>query len=534
MVLLTVFTPTYNRAHTLPEAYCSLKAQTSKNFLWLIVDDGSTDRTAALVSAWMQAEKAFAIRYLYRPNGGMHAAHNTAYAHIETELNLCLDSDDRLAKDAVEQIEKRWAQIKSKNYAGLIGLDDDGNGKLIGTGFPPGLTETTLSGYYAGGGKGDKKLVYRTDIIRKYSPYPEFPNEKYVALAAKYRLIDRDYKLAVLNRVLCHVTYLEDGSSHTMWKQYAKNPRGFLYWRQLCLTYPAAATRTVLDSIHYDAACFLAKKPALMLRSPKKVLTMLCRTFRFDPPDGRAHRTQSAKGGCMIPKIIHYCWFGRAPLPDKAKKCIESWRKHCPDYTILEWNEDNFDIHQNGYTEMCCKEKKYAFLADYARLQIIENEGGFYFDVDVELVRSLDPLCSEHAFFAFETDRMIATGLGFGAEKHHPLVHFMLEQYAPLLDGKHGVIGCPQLNTQALLKCGLKPNGKRQTVQGAAVFPKAYFNPYEDATGRLYITDCTYAVHWYAKSWMNRRTVLRSKLTRPLHRLLADHPRIKEKVKGGV
>ena len=276
MVLLTVFTPTYNRAHTLPEAYCSLKAQTSKNFLWLIVDDGSTDRTAALVSAWMQAEKAFTIRYLYRPNGGMHAAHNIAYAHIETELNLCLDSDDRLAKDAVEQIEKRWAQIKSKNYAGLIGLDDDGNGKVIGIGFPPGLTETTLSGYYAGGGKGDKKLVYRTDIIRKYPPYPEFPNEKYVALAAKYRLIDRDYKLAVLNRVLCHVTYLEDGSSHTIWKQYAKNPRGFLYWRQLCLTYPAAATRTVLDSIHYDAACFLAKEPALMLRSPKKVLTMLC------------------------------------------------------------------------------------------------------------------------------------------------------------------------------------------------------------------------------------------------------------------
>ena len=215
MVLLTVFTPTYNRAHTLPEAYCSLKAQTSKNFLWLIVDDGSTDRTAALVSAWMQAEKAFSIRYLYRPNGGMHAAHNTAYAHIETELNLCLDSDDRLAKDTVEQIEKRWAQIKSKNYAGLIGLDDDGNGKLIGTGFPPGLTETTLSGYYAGGGKGDKKLVYRTDIIRKYPPYPEFPDEKYVALAAKYRMIDRDYKLAVLNRVLCHVTYLEDVQLHS-------------------------------------------------------------------------------------------------------------------------------------------------------------------------------------------------------------------------------------------------------------------------------------------------------------------------------
>lgn len=276
MVLLTVFTPTYNRAHTLPEAYCSLKAQTSKNFLWLIVDDGSTDRTAALVSAWMQAEKAFAIRYLYRPNGGMHAAHNTAYAHIETELNLCLDSDDRLAKDAVEQIEKRWVQIKSKNYAGLIGLDDDGNGKLIGTGFPPDLTETTLSGYYAGGGKGDKKLVYRTDIIRKYPPYPEFSNEKYVALAAKYRLIDRDYKLAVLNRVLCHVTYLEDGSSHTMWKQYAKKP-AWLSILAAALPYvpgccDAHGTR------QHPLRCRVFSRERAHTDAPltKKVLTMLC------------------------------------------------------------------------------------------------------------------------------------------------------------------------------------------------------------------------------------------------------------------
>ena len=145
---------------------------------------------------------------------------------------------------------------------------------------------------------------------------------------------------------------------------------------------------------------------------------------------------------------------------------------------ILEWNEDNFDIHQNGYTEMCCKEKKYAFLADYARLQIIENEGGFYSDVDVELVRSLDPLCSEHAFFAFETDRMIATGLGFGAEKHHPLVHFMLEQYAPLLDGKHGVIGCPQLNTQALLKMRQKAKQRSdKPCKAQPSFPKRILTP---------------------------------------------------------
>lgn len=276
MALLTVFTPTYNRAHTLPETYRSLKEQTSKNFLWLIIDDGSEDGTAALAQSWIKTETEFAIQYIHQENGGMHTAHNTAYANIHTELNLCLDSDDRLARDAVEQIEKTWTKIKNKNYAGIIGLDDDGHDRIIGTGFPPELTETTLGGFYARGGKGDKKLVYRTEIIRKYPSYPVFEHEKYVALAAKYRLIDKDCKLFVLNRVLCHVTYLKDGSSNTMWKQYLHNPHGFLYWRRLCLENPISAKRMILDAVHYDTACLLAKEPALLLHSPKKALTLPC------------------------------------------------------------------------------------------------------------------------------------------------------------------------------------------------------------------------------------------------------------------
>ena len=190
---LTVFTPAYNRAHTLPRTYESLCKQDYKNFIWLIVDDGSTDKTKELVQEWQKRENGFEIEYIYKENGGMHTAHNTAYANINTELNVCIDSDDCLA---------------------------DGAGKVIGKGFSDNMKETTLTGYYANGGYGDKKLVYRTDVIKKYPSYPVFPGEKYVALAYKYRLIDQDYKLAILNEVLCNVEYQDDGSSATMWKQY--------------------------------------------------------------------------------------------------------------------------------------------------------------------------------------------------------------------------------------------------------------------------------------------------------------------------
>lgn len=276
MAALTVFTPAYNRAHTLPRTYESLCSQNNKDFVWLIVDDGSADHTAELVRGWQTTDNGFEIRYIYKENGGMHTAHNVAYENIDTELNVCIDSDDCLAENAVEKILQKWSQVKDRNYAGMIGLDADLEGNLIGKGFPEGMTETTLMGYYASGGNGDKKLVYRTDVIRQYPPYPVFKGERYVALAYKYRMIDQEYKLAVLDEILCNVEYQTDGHSTGMWKEYVRSPRGFAAWRKLCMQYPESTKRMIVDCIHYCSSSFLSKDRQFISQSPKKLLTVLC------------------------------------------------------------------------------------------------------------------------------------------------------------------------------------------------------------------------------------------------------------------
>ena len=276
MPKLTVFTPAYNRAHTLPRTYESLCHQNCKDFIWLIVDDGSTDNTSDLVKTWQKTNNDFEIRYLYKDNGGMHTAHNAAYEVIDTELNVCIDSDDCLAEDAVKKILDKWSAVKDLGYAGIIGLDADLKGNLIGKGFPEDMTETTLTGYYAAGGSGDKKLVYRTDIIRQYPPYPVFDGEKYVALAYKYRLIDQDYKLAVLDEVLCNVEYQADGSSGTMWKQYLNNPKGFAFWRKVCMQYPTSKKRMFVDCVHYVSSSFISHNKKYISESPRKILAVLC------------------------------------------------------------------------------------------------------------------------------------------------------------------------------------------------------------------------------------------------------------------
>jgi glycosyltransferase involved in cell wall biosynthesis len=279
MPFLTIFTPAYNRAHTIHRTYESLLKQDYKDFVWLIVDDGSTDNTADLVKKWQTADNGFEIRYIYKENGGMHTAHNTAYENIDTELNVCIDSDDCLAENAVKKIIDKWNQVKNQGFAGIIGLDADFDGNIIGKGFPSDLQETTLMGYYANGGSGDKKLVYRTDIINKYPPYPVFPGERYVALGYKYRLIDQEYKLAVLNEVLCNVEYQFDGSSNNMLKQYLKNPNGFTFWRKVCMQYPESKKRVFMDCIHYVSSSIIAKNRQFIKESPLKFKTFLAIPF---------------------------------------------------------------------------------------------------------------------------------------------------------------------------------------------------------------------------------------------------------------
>ena len=276
MATLTVFTPAYNRAHTLPRTYESLLAQDCKDFVWLIVDDGSQDNTADLVRQWQEKDNGFEIRYVYKENGGMHTAHNTAYENIDTELNTCIDSDDVMAPGAVTKILEKWGQVKELGYAGIIALDSDFNGNVIGKGFPEEMQETTLMGYYAAGGSGDEKLIYRTDVIKQYTPYPVFEGEKYVALAYIYRLIDQSYKLAVLNAIVCNVEYQADGHSTGMWKEYVRSPKGFAAWRKLCMQYPESSKRLIVDCIHYCSSSFIAKNRSYIIESPKKLLTLAC------------------------------------------------------------------------------------------------------------------------------------------------------------------------------------------------------------------------------------------------------------------
>lgn len=224
----------------------------------------------------------------------------------------------------------------------------------------------------------------------------------------------------------------------------------------------------------------------------------------------------------MIPKKIHYCWFGRGEKPQLAQKCIASWKKFCPDYEIIEWNEDNYDMNENAYVRYCYENKKWAFLSDYVRLAVVYREGGIYFDTDVEVVRCFDDLLDCGAFFGFETEQHVNTGEGFGAEAHHVTIQKMLEEYAsfaPQIGEQFDFIGCPTLNTRALLPLGLELNGEYQTVAGAVILPQDYMNPYEDATGRLNKTANTISIHWYSKSALPKSAIIRSRITRVFHRL---------------
>ena len=274
---LTIFTPTYNRANTLKRTYESLCRQINKNFIWLIVDDGSSDNTNEMVKKWQKNNNGFEIRYIYKENGGMHTAHNTAYENIDTELNTCIDSDDFMPDDAVEKILSFWDKYGSNKYAGIVGLDQKADGSIIGTRFNQ--SETTLTGFYANGGRGDKKLVYRTDVIKKYPPYPEFEGEKYVALAYKYMLCDQDYKLLTLNEPLVTVEYQEDGSSLNMYKQYIKNPKGFAFYRKVCMKYQPKLKRKFIECIHYVSSCYFYGETNIVKQSPLKMMTVLAYPF---------------------------------------------------------------------------------------------------------------------------------------------------------------------------------------------------------------------------------------------------------------
>lgn len=293
MRTLTIFTPAYNRAHTIGRTYQSLCRQSCHDFEWLIVDDGSVDNTRELILYFLSDVEKISntefvgfsieapwlrVHYIYQQNQGMHGAHNTAYNAIHTELNTCIDSDDYMPDDAVEKILNLWNSLldeEKKKYAGIIALDvDDKNRKVIGSELPTDRRSTTLSGYYERGGYGDKKLIYRTEVIKSVPRYPLFEGERYVGLAYKYMLIDQQYELVILNEPVCIVEYQLDGSSHGMYKQYWNNPKGWCFYRRTEMMYAKGMKRKLMVCAHYVSSSIIARNKHFIAESPCNFATI--------------------------------------------------------------------------------------------------------------------------------------------------------------------------------------------------------------------------------------------------------------------
>lgn len=272
-VTISVFTPTFNRGYTLHKCYESLLRQTSKDFMWIIVDDGSTDDTSVLVSKWKN-EADFEIVYVYKKNEGMHSAHNVAYQMIETELNICVDSDDYLVDTAIYEIVEFWKVNRQKRYAGIIALNQDKNLEVIGTELPD-KKYLKIDDYYHRGGKGDKKLIYRTEVIKKYPNYPIFDDEKFVPLDVLYLMIDQDYDLLIFNKPVCVVEYLADGSTRNIFKQYVNNPKGFSYARRIYMKYKKGWIRLFKTQLHYISSSIISRNRYFIAESENKICTVL-------------------------------------------------------------------------------------------------------------------------------------------------------------------------------------------------------------------------------------------------------------------
>lgn len=262
----------------------------------------------------------------------------------------------------------------------------------------------------------------------------------------------------------------------------------------------------------------------------------------------------------MIPKIIHYCWFGHNPLPSDARKCIASWEKFCPDYKIIEWNENNYDVHKNTYMSDAYKAKKWAFVSDYARIDVVYEFGGVYMDTDVELIKSLDSVLDTGLYGGWENrdavmDKMnmkyensVSFGLGFGAVKGHSVLKELLDLYDKLsfynADGSMNLVACPYYQTLILKKIGLDDSERSlQKFNGITIYPETFFSPKSQVTGQITLTDQTISIHHFSMTWQNKENVffrqLEWKLTTKLGfkwayrlvRLISLPYRAKDKIK---
>ena len=282
MKALTVFTPTYNRAHTLTRTYDSLCRQTCKDFEWLVIDDGSTDNTCELIQGFID-EAIISIRYIYKENGGLYTGYNTAYANIETELNVCIDSDDYMPENAVELIVKTWRERGNERYAGIIGLDFYADTKKpIAGKFPEDLTECWFLDLYTKRiHRGDSKQVMRTDLMKQVAPQIGFEGEKNFNPVYMLLQVCDERPLLVLNENLCYVDYRQnDSMSKAIFRQYMDSPRSFAKLRllEMRLKHNTLSNR-FRSAVHYVSSCMIAKDYNWLKNSQKKILTLCAVPF---------------------------------------------------------------------------------------------------------------------------------------------------------------------------------------------------------------------------------------------------------------
>lgn len=232
----------------------------------------------------------------------------------------------------------------------------------------------------------------------------------------------------------------------------------------------------------------------------------------------------------MIPKKIHYCWFGGKPLNAMGVKCLESWKKFFPDYEIIEWNESNFDIHCCKYVEEAYEAQKWAFVSDYVRFVVLYEQGGVYFDTDVEVIQSFDDILEKGGFMGCEnkltepTDRLaVAPGLGLAVEAGDPFIKELLEDYDRSSfkreDGSLDLTTIVDRTTKLLRLHGLEETNEVQTVAGITIYPVDYFCPIEMTTGRLIVTDNTRSIHHYAASWVDKKSKFRGRVYKTIRRI---------------
>lgn len=221
----------------------------------------------------------------------------------------------------------------------------------------------------------------------------------------------------------------------------------------------------------------------------------------------------------MIPKIIHYCWFGSSALPKEEKKCIESWKKYCPDYRFVKWDEKNSNFEDCEFARMAYNSKSWAFVSDFVRLKVVYENGGIYLDTDVELIRNIDFLLSETCFLASDQHgKRIATGLGFGAEKHNPTIKEMMDiYYEKIFDPDRKIeIQCPVLNTEVMKKHGYIFSESIERYGETTVYPPKYFDPLGTGHSKDLLCQDTISIHHYAASWTPFRQRFKRKLVNKL------------------